>query len=284
MIALLAAALLPTPALAADSPSIWAREAIAAAGFPSGALNNTIVELRTPLHRSESRLFQSTYAGVGAQVLLTPAFVSVGPRVSIAPIDVFDINLKAARGWYFGNKYGLLPFDQLAGTLEDDRYAREAENFASEMWVFSAEPTLKAKVWKIVVFDSWTIDYIMLDKPPGEAAPYAYEPYRDLVIAWDEFSFEHQAGVLFEAMPGGDKPSLRLGPTYRDRFTLNSEDRSAALGLLVAAKPGTKPVIPTIVGMALWYLIDTDRVGPIPFMALQARWEIDEPLSKKKTP
>ena len=97
MLALLGAA------LAADSPSIYGRQALAVAGWPTGLLSNTIVEVRTPLHRSESVLFQTTSAGLGAQVLATPAFVSVGPRLSLAPIEVFDVNFKAAHGWYFGN-------------------------------------------------------------------------------------------------------------------------------------------------------------------------------------
>jgi len=267
-------------ALAADVPSLWAREGLAVAGWPTGALSNTIAELRTPLHRSESAVFQATYAGIGAQVLASPAFVAVGPRVSFAPLDVFDVNLKVARGWYFGGGLGLMPFDGLEGTLGTARDARADEGFASQMWVFSAEPTLKAKVWKLVVFDAWTFDYLRLDRPTGVTAPYSYEPYRDLVIAFDEVSFEQQAGLLFEALPGGDKPSLRFGPTYRDRWTLNSKDRSATLGVLVAARPGGKPVVPTLVGMALWYVVDNDRLGPAPMLAAQARWEIDRPLKK----
>lgn len=267
-------------AFAADSPSFYAREAIAVAGWPAGLLSNTIVEARTPLHRSESVLFRTTSAGAGAQILATPAFVSVGPRLSIAPIEVFDVNLKAAHGWYFGNGLGTLPFTELTGTLDAQRDLREDEGVATEMWAFTVEPTLKAKVWKLVIFDAWTIDRLLFEQPADIDAPYVYEPFRDLVIAWKETAFEHQAGVLFEALPGGDKPTLRLGPTFRHRWTVESGDDSKTLGLLVAARPGTRVAVPTLVGMSLWYLADNDRVGPMPFLAAQARWELDVPFEK----
>ncbi|MDO9280316.1 MAG: hypothetical protein Q7U06_00275 [Pseudomonadota bacterium] len=268
-------------ATAADVPSFWGRESVAVAGWPTGLLSTTIAEVRVPLHRSKSIVFQSTSAGLGVQVQAAPAFVVVGPRLSFAPIDVFEVNLKAARGWFFGNGLGLMPFDELSGTLSQTRADREAEGFGSQMWLLGVEPTVKAKVWKLVMFDSWTIDYLDIERPAGIDSPYTYEALRDLVISFEEVTFEHQAGVLFEAMPGGDKPSLRFGPTYRDRWALNSKDRSAAVGVLVAAKPGVKPAVPTLVGLALWYVVDNDRVGPIPFLAAQARWEVDVPLGKR---
>jgi len=240
----------------------------------------TNAELRTPLHRSDSIVFKTTSAGVGAQVLAAPAFVVVGPRVSFTPIDVFDLNLKAARGWFFGNGLGLMPFDTLAGTLSQTRADRADDGFASQVWLLGAEPALKAKVGKVVIFDAWTIDYLDIDRPADVTSTYTYESLRDLVIGFEEVTFEHQAGVLYEALPGGDKPSLRFGPTFRDRWAHVSKDRSTTLGLLVSAKPGVKPAVPTLVGMALWYLVDTDRVGPMPFLAAQVRWEVDVPLKR----
>lgn len=261
--------------------SFWGREGIAVAGFPTGLLSNTIAEVRAPLHRSESIVFRSTYAGAGAQVLASPAFVVVGPRVSFAPVDVFDLTVKGAHGWYFGNGLGAMPFATIDGAEEPLRNARAdaGEGVSTELWSATAEPTLKVKVWKIVAFDAWTIDVLHFTPPAGEAAPYTYEPLRNLVVAWDDVTFEHQAGVLFEAMPGGDRPSLRFGPTYRDRWAHVSGDRSAALGALVAAKPGVSPAIPTVVGMALWYVQDNDYGGSaVPFLAAQVRWDLETPL------
>lgn len=273
--------LMLSAALAADGPSLWARQGLGVALFPSGALSNTIVELRTPLHRSESIVFKDTFIGGGAQLQVSPAFVLVGPRVTFAPIDVFDLTLKGMHGWYFDNGLGTMPFDELSGTLGDERDARADDGVASEVWSASAEPTLKAKVWKLIVFDAWTIDYLSFGRPPGVTSAYTYEPLRDLVLSWgQELTFEHQAGVLFEPIGGKDKPFLRVGPTFRDRWAHFSGDRSTTLGVLVAGRPGVKPLVPTIVGMALWYLADNDYEGATPFIAAQVRWDLERPLGK----
>ncbi|MDP2316913.1 MAG: hypothetical protein Q8P41_28735 [Pseudomonadota bacterium] len=279
------AALLAATALAADGPSIWGRQAVGVAGWPTGLLSNTLVEGRVPLHRSESVVFHDTYGGFGAQAMVSPAFLLVGPRLTFAPIDVFDVTLKGAHAWYFGNGLGLMPFDAVGGSSSSARDARADEGVASELWSASVEPTLKGKVWKIVVFDTWSIDYLVFERPAGVTSPYTYEPLRDLVVGWSDITFEHQAGVLYQALPGGDKPSLRFGPTFRDRWAHGSGDRSTTVGALVAARPGVKPAIPTIVGMALWYVDDHDYGGGVPFLAAQVRWDFERELgSAEKAP
>lgn len=265
-------------ALALDEPSFYAREAVAVAGWPTGLLSNTVAEVRTPLHRSESILFRSTMAGVGGQVLVSPAFASVGPRLSFAPIDVFDVNLKAARAWYYGNAFGALPYDAVGDRLGRQRSARGDEGFPTAAWVFTVEPTLKLKLGPIIAFDAWTLDHLRIARPDGVDSPYLYEPYRDLVVAWQDWSVEQQAAVVWEALPGGDRPLLRVGATVKDTRTLVSRDHRTNLGPLLMVRPGTAPAVPTLVGMALWYLRDADRVGPVPFLAAQARWEVERPL------
>lgn len=265
-------------AVAADRPTLHVQEALATAGWPSGALSNTIVELDTPLYRSSSIVFQDTSAGLGAQVLATPAFLSVGPRLSLAPIDVFDVNLKWARVWHFGNSFSTLPFDVVGGKLESQRSARGDEAVATTAWVATLEPTAKIKLGPVIAFDAWTIDRLHFERPEGVDSPYVYEPYRDLVLAWDDWSFEHQAALLWDVADGEEGPMFRPGLTLRDTWTKTSKDHRTNLGPIILARPGKGPAVPTLVGMAIWYLRDADRVGPIPYLAAQARWELRVPL------
>lgn len=86
------------------------------------------------MYRSKSMVFQSTYAGIGADIALSPAFATGEVRLALAPIDVFDVNLRAGRGYYFDNGLGLLPFDRLTGTLDAERGARAEEGFGAWMW------------------------------------------------------------------------------------------------------------------------------------------------------
>jgi len=270
--------LLVASAFAADDPSYWGATGLAVAGWPTGLLSVTSGQLRTPLTRTGGMVFNDTYAGAGFRVQASPAFVAYGPRFDLAPIDVFDLKLLAARGWWFGNGLGMMPFDELGGTLGSDRSDRRDEAVGAPMWVLSAEPTLKLKLGRIIVFDAWAIDVLRTEKPADVGSPYFYEPLRDLVVAWDDTCFENQAAVLYDALPEGEA-FLRVGATFRDRFAAVSGDRSIVVGALAATRPGTKPAVPTVIGIAAWYLVDGDRVGPAPFLAARVNWEIEAPLS-----
>lgn len=279
---LLAALIQLTPsASAADGPSLYFRESLGASAFPTGALSNTRLELRTPLHRSKSKLFQATYLGGGAGLLVSPAFVGFGPRLSVAPLDIFELNLSAARVYYIDDGLGLMPFDQPVGRTGDQRDAREDEGFGSAAWVATAEPTLKLKLGPIIAFDAWTLDVLHIERPADVTAPYTYEPLRGLVVAFDDYTVDQQAGLLYDALPA-DGPTLRFGLIARDRFAVVSGDRTTSAGLLVTGRPGVKPAIPTLVAMAQLYLHDPDRaVLSPPSVALAARWEVDAPLGAK---
>lgn len=240
--------------------------AVAVAGWPSGLLSDTVAEVRVPLYRSDSIVFRDTWAGAGAQVLATPAFVSVGPRVSLAPIDVFDVNLKLARAWYFDTQFGLMGFDGLGGTLEPTRAARAEDAYGGGAWIATVEPTLKAKVGPVIAFYALTVDWLRID-PPAEGR-FVYEPYRDLVLAPEEVVVEHQGAVLVE------KGIVRAGLTLRDRSAVVSHDVSTNAGPLVVVDTGEAVAAPTIVGLALFYLRDTDRLGGVPLLAAQVRWDV----------
>ena len=45
-------------ALAADGPWLFGKQAIGAGGWPTGLMSDTVVQLRVPLHRSDSIVFQ----------------------------------------------------------------------------------------------------------------------------------------------------------------------------------------------------------------------------------
>jgi hypothetical protein len=273
--------LLSAAAFAADGPTFWGRQAVAVSGWPTGLLSTTIAEARTPLYRSDSIVFRDTYIGAGAQVMLSPAFAITGARVAVSPIDVFEITFRGAHGWYFGNGLGPMPFDSVTGSSTGERADRETEGFSTELWSAAVDPTLKGKVWNIVFFSAWSVEYLAFDQPSDVASTYTYEPLRDLVVAWNDVAFEHQAAVLYQALPGGDQPSLRFGPTFRDRWAHVSGDRSTAVGALVAARPGVKPAVPTIVGLVLWYVDDNDYGGAVPYVAGQVRWELERPIGAK---
>ena len=279
-------ALATHPCHAADDGSVdakpksglWMKQAIGTGGFPTGLISETKMQYRTPGPRSDSIVFQDTYLGAGAAIAVSPAFFQAGPTVSIAPIDVFDLDLGASWIGYFDNGLGLMPFDEASGKLGSDRDARAAkgEGVGANAVALTATPTLKLKLGPIVAFDSWEVSYVHFDQPEGTDSLYTYEPQRDLLLAWEDVAIEHQAAVIYTIMPGDDGPKLWVGGTVRDRFAAVSPDRSTAAGAVIIARPGTKPAIPQIVGQSLWYLNDADRsLGSAPNLQAQVSWTFE---------
>lgn len=274
-------ALLASAALAADTPHWWLRQSVGGQLFPDGALSDTRLQYRVPLKRSESRLFQTTYAGAGLRAAVTPVNVEVGPRLGFAPIEIFELEVQGSYLGYFSwGGRGLLPFEQTEGKGTEERKAREAEGFMASGLQLAATPTVKVKLGPVVVFDSATFSMLHLENPLGLDAPYVYEPNRDLIVAWDDVLVENQAGVLYEVLPGGERPLLRVGATARNRAALTSGDESVAVGGLVSFRPGHTPAVPTVNVLALAYVVDSDRVGTAPNLQASATWVFEKPTGK----
>ncbi len=273
--------LLAPLALALDAPSWWFRESFGGSLFPSGALVDTRVQYRVPLHRAESRLFRETYGGAGLRVAFTPVNAEVGPRFSISPIDMFDLEVQASYlGYYSWGGHGLLPYAATDGKESATRDSRVDDGFMASGLVASATPTLKAKLGPIVAFDACTFTFLHLENPLGKPEPYVYEPNRDLIVAWDDVLVENQGGLLYEVLPGGARPLLRVGATVRERLALNSGDESLVVGGIVSFKPGTTPAIPTVNVLALAYVVDADRVGTTPNLQASATWVVERKAGK----
>lgn len=251
--------------------TLHTEESVAVAGWPTGLLATTTAEVRTPLHRSDSIVFQDTSAGLGAMVLMSPVFVGVGPKLALAPIDVFDVNLKLQRWQYWKSGSGLGGVPALHGMLESER---EVVRLDTGVWVATAEPTLKLKVGPIIAVDAWTLDWFHVEQPGGNSL--LYEPFRDLVVAPDDWLVEQMGILLYEVR--GDPAGIRLGLTVVDRRSLVAGDLSTRVGLIAAVRPADTPAWPTFVGLANLYVVDQDRVGGVPYLALQAQWGQSEAI------
>ncbi|MCO4746399.1 MAG: hypothetical protein KC912_16500 [Proteobacteria bacterium] len=262
---------------ATDGVHIWAQQRVAVAGWPQGAMSDTRVQVRAPMHRSKSVLFQDTYAGAGMRAAVTPAFTAVGPRLSIAPLDIFDLDVQASYIRYYGGKgIGLIAFPETAHKLESDREGRASTK--GDALQVTAAPTLKLKLGPIIAFDSWTFGYTSI--APGQAhdEEMVYEPYSDLVVEWNDITIEQQGAVIYEIVPDEGAAFFWAGVTARDRLAVRSQDRSTTAGLVLRGRPAKGKAMPTITGQALMYLNDADRVGMAPSLALLADWKLAKAL------
>lgn len=275
----------PTEATDTAGATLWMRQAVATAGWPAGLISDTRAQVRLPLYRKPgSLLFNDTYAGLGMRLALTPAFVDVGPRLSLAPIDAFDVDVQGGWQGVWSGSSGMLPYEGLAPSTDSARAARQAtaEGRArpSHLAYLSVAPTFKLKLGPVVAFSAWNVSFLRASQPDDVQAPYYYEAFRDLVVAWKDTTIEHQAALLYEVFDGESGPLLMVGATYRDRRALKSGDHSTNAGLLVVTRPFEGPAWPKFVVQVLPYLKSRDRVGGMPTVAVLAAWSGETDLKK----
>ncbi len=259
---------------------MWQR--IAVAGWPAGLLGETRIQPRVALHRAESMVFNNTFAGAGGRVRITPAFVDVGPRLSLSPIDLFEVNAQASFVYYWPSSSGLLPYWDLGDSTRDldreDRFDDPATRpEASHALFVTLDPTLQLMFWRIAAFSSWTFAWFWIDRPEGIDSPLVYEPFYDRLVEWDDLIIEHQSAVL--GIFSEEKPKLWIGATIRQRWVIGSGDVSWNVGGVVMLRPGVKPGWPTFIAMVLPYIKDADRVGGAPNVNVLLTWGHDYTMS-----
>ncbi len=264
-------------------PWLWVRQQVAVAGWPAGLISDTRLQVRGPLLRTPSIVFQDTYAGAGARLAVTPAFLSVGPQLSLAPIDVFDIDLRAGFVLFWPSSSGLLPYWDLDESTRDldrqERFDDPATTAAtSTAFTVTAAPTLKLKAGPVIAFSGWSFSVYWIRRPEGVDAPLVYEPFTDRRLAWTDLVVDHQSAVVGEILDGDGGPLLWIGGTFHDVMTLHSDDRSISAGGLVVLRPSCRRGWPRFIVQVLPYLMDPDRVGGVPRMALAVVWSGDTPL------
>ena len=278
LLTLLSLVALSPVAMAADEPGIYVRQAVGTGGWPTGLMSETRVQYRAPLKRvDDSLMLNDTYVGAGAMVRVTPAFSEFGPRVSFAPVDIFDVDLQASRLQYYSGRYGLMPFDAISGKTGAERGERadNGDGVSSGGWSFTVSPTAKIKVGPVIAFSSWNIAHVMLDTPEGVTAAYTYEPLRDMVVSWNDTTFDHEAGALYAVVdPEDDGGLFYMGVLARDRFQTVSPDRHTSVGPILVMRPSTAPAVPKMVLRSMFYVTESDRVGGAPNTQLAAIWEV----------
>ena len=267
-------------------PFLWLYQSIGGGVFNSGLMSRSRVHVRGPGLRNESVLFQTTYGGGGLEVGLTPAFVQVGPQLSFRPVEILDVDAYFAWTYLWRSSAGLLPFDGLTGTEEDDRKAIKHLALAGHRFEAAISPTLKLKVGPVIGL--WNVEWAFIHhiKPDGATSRFTYEPRRDLVIAWDDVAVTNLAAILVEILDGtgpkgGPSPTLRVGPVMRDKQSVVSRDISTVLGGAISFRPGPKPGWPDVFFAVMGYLRDHDRALQAPQIQIQLSWQIEKSLTRR---
>ena len=210
---------------------VWQRGAVA--GWPAGLMGETRIQPRVALHRADSMIFKETYAGAGARLRITPAFVDVGPRLSFAPFDFFAVNAQGSFLYYWPSSSGLLPYDDIGESTRDldreDRW-KDPATAPRGSWAFALtlDPTLKLKFGPVIAFSAWTFSWYWIHQPDEIDSPLVYEAFTNRLVEWNDLVIEHQAALIVELLDGVEKPLFWVGATYRQRWVIGSKDASPA--------------------------------------------------------
>ena len=267
-----------------DRPWLYTHAAVGGGAWPSGAQLDLRLQARTPLYTTGSFLLADNLAGVGVRAALTPAYLLAGPRLTFAPAAFFTMDASANVQRYFHTPFGPLAFDQIdSGKPDAARAARGDESFADTALTATVEPTLQAQAGPVVAFDAWTVEARHMDRPAGQAAPYVYEPFWDLVVAWDDVVIEQQGAVLGMIWKGDHhERKLWIGATVRHHWAVQSTDSSLVVGGVVLFNPGrTFLGGPDLIVQVLPYVLDDAdmRAGP-PNVQAQIGWDLNSPFRK----
>ncbi|MCO4772104.1 MAG: hypothetical protein KDA24_18875 [Deltaproteobacteria bacterium] len=260
---------------------IWGR--VGAQVFPLGVQGSLVVEPRVALHRSKSVLFQTTFAGAGLYLRATPAFLEVGPQISLKPIEIFELNVAGKYVLHFPGKNARVRFDDYSGKSYADRNARTDVTAATSSLYFGVSPVLKLKGGPVIVVYGGTFGYhhTMVDDADDQLL---YDAGLDLLFYKREWTISHQAVVMAEILDGKKTPTLlRVGATIRQRAALRAKDQTVNLGLIATFKPGRKAGFPEILFLVMPYLRDQSggRVLGPPWIALALTWTVDPGFKTK---
>ena len=241
-------------------------------------LYDSVYEYRVPVMRYGGVMNNDTFLGAGGRLSVSPAFAEGAARLSFQPLDILPITVEAVHTQYWNSPFGLIGFSE--GSLIDrtdgpDRAPRYklGEGFGGQMWSVVVSPTFQIKLGQIVGFTGWDFTWMKIVPNKEQADPWVFEPFRGMVVAYDDVLFEHTSALLWEPMDGVDRPLLRMGLVLRGKWSSETPDVSLLGGPGAMFKVDTKPTTPTMLVVAAPYFQDPDLVGPIPWVAALATWE-----------
>jgi hypothetical protein len=262
--------LVAVPAFAQDSPHLWVRENVAVAVRPAGVITDLAAEVRAPVLRLGGVAFNDTFVGAGGRLAATPVHAEGALRLDTQLIDVLPVYAEAFYATYWESPWGFVPLDSvLATTVPDRRPLYDADrDFAAHTSGFLLSPTLQARVGRVVGFSNVTVTFLRVRQAHGPE-PWVFEPYRGLVVAYDDRVIEHASALLWEPLDGEGGSLLRVGGVVRGKSSAVTPDTSLTAGLLGQWRPGRSEVAPVATVLVTPYLSDYDFAGLAPFVALQ---------------
>lgn len=209
-----------------------AEQAVGASYDPLGLILDTKLSYKIPFVNKSGPLWESTRLELGVQNEWTPADNLVSVRATFEPVGFFDLCAKAGYFlMYNGLGYGCFRMWSPDSAYDLKTQQRLKSTGARGYWL-SVTPTLKAKVGRLIVLNSLTINRIAIDGQNYFLEVRSYLPHRvkdvDLV---------NNAYLLYEW-----SESIIAGITMKNEFVAKVSVQSNRLCAMAVFKDAILPL------------------------------------------
>ncbi|QED29667.1 hypothetical protein FRD01_20985 [Microvenator marinus] len=242
---------------------------------PLGLVNASAVNLQHPLYKSDDPLYQTNYAALTVQPLLSPAYVRMGIGAELQPLSILRVSVLYEKMYFFGNFDFLQSFPNASGDWSDSGLEASTEEAYSTGGAQLTLGTLvQIKVGDIAARTSFKLMNFSMDVNEGDTT--WYDPMLDALVSADGWGVTNDLDVVYLTKTG-----WVLG--VRDTITtmwLDDEDDpnpiSHRIGPLISyqvhSDPGKRVDSVSAFFVMNWYLSHRYRTGEdvgqsIPYVA-----------------
>lgn len=254
-----------------DELHLFYRGFVAGALNPSGVQVDVAGEIRAPVLRFGGIMSNTTFIGAGLRGSLTPVHMDIAARVSFQPLDILPITVEAFWGNYWDSPWAPVPVDRVENQLLANRGWRydAGQDFTAQTFGVNVMPTFQIQFGKVAAFTSWTFTWMKTTPVQKGPEPWYLDPYRGLVLRYEEWIYEHTTAMVYEIKNGKDHTSmLRVGALIRGKWVEGTPDATLMTGPVVMWRPGKRSHDATILTMLAPYLQDPDFKAGIPYFAV----------------
>ena len=265
-----------------DVNHLWVRGYAGLAYQPLGVIGDVAAEVRFPVLRFGGIAFNDTFFGIGARAAITPVHAEFAARASFQPIDLLPITVEGFWANFWDSPWGPVPLDRVENqTLEYRGHLYdEKRDFLAQSVGVNVIPTFQIQYKRVAAFTSWTFTF-MKTTPVQGPEPWYFEPYRGMVLAYEDRVIEHTSAIVWDFKNGKDHTSLlRVGPALRGKFAKNTTDHTLEAGGLVMWRPGRRERDATFTLIVTEYLQDPDFGLGVPHVVLVVSASRILPLQK----
>jgi hypothetical protein len=255
------------------------RELVALRGNPTGLILDSRLSYRHRLYHDEGLALRDNYIGGGAALLVSPAFLRVGPYVEVAPASFVTLWSSLQYSAYFGT-FGLMQsfasprddfsdeeLDRRDDLFEDDPLA----NYSTSGLELTVGVDLQARVGSLAVRSQSRLIHANLDLRGGDNA--FYDQVTDLLMPDAGISFVTDLDAAYLALDDHLVLGLRYtasvpfypADSYQPSEPQEHDNTTHRAGPVVAYtffnRDGSSFNSPTVLLLVQWWLDHRYRTG-----------------------